>query len=321
MEKRLYELRIDPEFRDLIPAPAEEERKMLEKSIMQDGCDTPLVVWKDTIVDGHNRYEICHKHSIPFAVEEKEFENKDAAMLWMLERQLGRRNLNSYQRSMLALRAKEHLAKIAREHQYAGVNLGPNLAQGGRVSEKLAKMAGVGRETMKKVEKIDSEADEDVKEQLRKGEISIHKAYTDIKAKEHEGETRVCEHCGKEKPFTDFAMPANSTNYRSICKECEARIKEEEAREADPSITGIDVKDGQLAHVFVGLPDKPEAFEQVVRMLESAQEYYTSAFRNLIIQYQPSMITKENTSILQSMIKETNSAINSMLNNRIKEVL
>lgn len=319
MEKKLYKLRIDPEYQNLIPSPSDEEYNMLEESIIRDGCDTPLVVWKGTIVDGHNRYKICQKHNIPFAIEEKEFEDSSAAMLWMIERQLGRRNLNSYQRSELALLAKKHLAQSAKERMLAGVNPGPNLAQGGRVSEQLAKMAGVGRETMKKVEKIDSEADEDLKEQLRKGEISIHKAYTDIKAKEHEGETRICERCGKEKPFTDFELPSNCTNYRPICKECEAQIKEEEAREADPSITGIDVKDGQLAHVFVGLPDTPDEFKHVVSMLRSAQNYYISAFRTLIGQYHHNMITKQNTALLKSMIDQTTTAVEEMFDAHIKE--
>ena len=74
MEKKLYKLRIDPEYQNLIPPPSDEEYKMLEESIIRDGCDTPLVVWKGTIVDGHNRYKICQKHNIPFAIEEKEFE-------------------------------------------------------------------------------------------------------------------------------------------------------------------------------------------------------------------------------------------------------
>ena len=95
MEKKVYELKIDPEFRDLIPPLTEEEHKMLEASIVREGCDTPLTIWNGTIVDGHNRYEICRRHEIPFTYDEREFESKEAAMFWMLEHQLARRNLNS----------------------------------------------------------------------------------------------------------------------------------------------------------------------------------------------------------------------------------
>ena len=100
-EKKLHTLVIDPEFRDLIPPLNDEELTMLEESIVVNGCESPLIVWNGVIVDGHNRHAICQKHNIPFAVTEKEFSSREDAMLWMLRNQLGRRNLNSYQRSDL----------------------------------------------------------------------------------------------------------------------------------------------------------------------------------------------------------------------------
>ena len=68
LTKDLRALTIDPEFRDLIPSPSDEERALLEDSIVANGCESPLFIWNGVIVDGHNRYEICQKHSIPFAV-------------------------------------------------------------------------------------------------------------------------------------------------------------------------------------------------------------------------------------------------------------
>ena len=66
-EKKVYELTVDPEFRDLIPPLNEEELKLLEESLVADGCESPLTVWNGVIVDGHNRYAICRKHDIPFS--------------------------------------------------------------------------------------------------------------------------------------------------------------------------------------------------------------------------------------------------------------
>lgn len=103
-EKKLYDLTVDPEFRDLIPPLNEEELKLLEESLVADGCESPLIVWNGVIVDGHNRYAICRKHEIPFAIQEKNFSSRDDAMLWMLRNQLGRRNLNNYQRVELVLK-------------------------------------------------------------------------------------------------------------------------------------------------------------------------------------------------------------------------
>ena len=113
MEKKLYNLRVNPSFQILIPPLTDEEYRMLEESIVRDGCDMPLVVWNGTIVDGHNRYNICQKHGIPFAYEERSFASDDDAMFWMLEHQLARRNLNAYQRSVLILKFEPMIRKRA----------------------------------------------------------------------------------------------------------------------------------------------------------------------------------------------------------------
>ena len=38
-EKKLYDLTVDPEFRDLIPPLNKEELKLLEESLVADGCE------------------------------------------------------------------------------------------------------------------------------------------------------------------------------------------------------------------------------------------------------------------------------------------
>ena len=131
-EKKLHTLIIDPEFRDLIPPLNDEELSMLEESIVANGCESPLIVWNGVIVDGHNRHAICQKHNIPFAVTEKEFSSREDAMLWMLRNQLGRRNLNSYQRSELALKFEPLIASASEKRMLAGKAINPmqNSAQG-----------------------------------------------------------------------------------------------------------------------------------------------------------------------------------------------
>jgi len=32
-----------------------------EANILKNGCYDPIKIWNGTIVDGHNRYEICTK--------------------------------------------------------------------------------------------------------------------------------------------------------------------------------------------------------------------------------------------------------------------
>lgn len=86
-------LSINPSFRDLIPPLSDEERQMLERNLISDGCLNPIIVWGDTVVDGHNRYEICTRNSIKFDVVSKEFSDADEVADWIERNQLGRRNL------------------------------------------------------------------------------------------------------------------------------------------------------------------------------------------------------------------------------------
>ena len=332
MEKKVYELKIDPDLRDLIPPLSEEEYNMLEDSIVRDGCDTPLIVWNGVIVDGHNRYEICRKHNVPFACDEKEFADKDTAMFWMLEHQLARRNLNSYQRSELALKFEPMLKREAKKRSMAGKPLDPpqNSAGGsstGETREKIARIAGVSRDTIAKVKKIDANADDETKQQLRIGKKSIHMAYTDLMNKEHEGETRVCECCGKEKPFSEFRIASKSTEYRTICKDCEDNAKKA-AKEAEKaaslpgpaSVTGIGIRDGQTAHISTGLPDDPAMFDHVVDLLRHSQNAYLASFEATLNQYRPSMVTPEHNDLIRQMIDYIADTTEELLDKHIEEV-
>ena len=155
-EKKLYDLTVDSEFRDLIPPLSEEELKLLEDSIAANGCESPIIVWNGVIVDGHNRYSICKKREIPFSLQERAFEDRDAAMLWMLRNQLGRRNLNSYQKSNLALRLEPLLTEAAEKRKGMRTDLVQNSDRGsemGRTRNKLGKLAGVSHDTIQKVDR------------------------------------------------------------------------------------------------------------------------------------------------------------------------
>ena len=110
-------MKIDVEFQSLIPPLTYEEKKMLEESILSEGCRDAIVVWNDTIIDGHNRYEICTKHGIPFETVSREFEDRNDVIEWIIKNQFGRRNLPMHERARLALRLKPVIAEKAKEKQ------------------------------------------------------------------------------------------------------------------------------------------------------------------------------------------------------------
>lgn len=96
-------LTIDPEFEAKCPPLTEDELSQLEENILEEGLVLmPLIVWNNTIVDGHNRYRIAQEHpGIEFRVHEKNFNNKYEALSWICKNQLGRRNLTPQQKKYL----------------------------------------------------------------------------------------------------------------------------------------------------------------------------------------------------------------------------
>ena len=96
-------LTIDPEFEAKCPPLTEDELAQLEENILEEGLVLmPLIVWNNTIVDGHNRYKIAQKHpGIEFRIHEKQFNNRYEALSWICKNQLGRRNLTPMQKKYL----------------------------------------------------------------------------------------------------------------------------------------------------------------------------------------------------------------------------
>lgn len=90
---------IDKEFKDLLPTLNMQTYSLLEENLLQNGCRDSLILWGDILIDGHNRYEICTKHDIPFNTINKEFENREDALIWIISTQISRRNLTQKQLS------------------------------------------------------------------------------------------------------------------------------------------------------------------------------------------------------------------------------
>ena len=99
----MINLKIDPEFQSQIPPLTDDEFKQLEENILKEGkLISPLIVWNNTLVDGHNRYAILQKHpEICFSTMPLRFANREEALAWICKNQLGRRNLTPEQKKFL----------------------------------------------------------------------------------------------------------------------------------------------------------------------------------------------------------------------------
>ena len=342
IRKELRPLTIDPEFRDIIPPLMDEERQMLEDSIVANGCETPLTVWNNTIVDGHNRYDICQEHGIPFAIMEKEFENRDEALMWMISTQLGRRNLTTYQKGVLALKFEPLLREQAKERQATSTGgNNPRLVQnssqageGEKTRQKLANIAGVSHDTIKKVKKLTESADEETKRKLCHGDVSINKAYTALMQKEHDGETKICERCKRDMPLSEFSIPSNAHGFSPLCKDCEAEISSASKTAAAvaskttvpvetqpiPNMTSMVLYKGHPIHVATDLPDTPDMFQTVAKLLKYTGEEYLLGIAATLRRYTGSMVSDVNTEALVTILDNVAAAAEDLIDHKIKEI-
>ena len=111
----MINLKIDPEFQSQIPPLTDDEFKQLEENILKEGkLLSPLIVWNNTLVDGHNRYAILQKHpEIYFSTMPLRFENREEAIAWICRNQLGRRNLSPEQKRYLPSASASEALKLS----------------------------------------------------------------------------------------------------------------------------------------------------------------------------------------------------------------
>ena len=151
----MINLKIDPEFQSQIPPLTDDEFKQLEENILKEGkLLSPLIVWGNTLVDGHNRYAILQKHpEIYFSTMPLHFANREEALAWICKNQLGRRNLSPEQKRYLLgkqYEAEKKAAKIFRGNQYtlakkSGGDHGDNHHSGKKTCDRIAEENGVSR--------------------------------------------------------------------------------------------------------------------------------------------------------------------------------
>ena len=151
----MINLKIDPEFQSQIPPLTDDEFKQLEENILKEGkLLSPLIVWNNTLVDGHNRYAILQKHpEIYFSTMPLRFENREEAVAWICRNQLGRRNLSPEQKRYLLgkqYEAEKKAAKIFRGNQYtlakkSGGTHDDNHHSGKKTCDRIAEENGVSR--------------------------------------------------------------------------------------------------------------------------------------------------------------------------------
>lgn len=121
MDKSTVGFKIDPEFKHLIPPLGVDEYRQLEQNLLAEGCHDALTVWNGLLLDGHNRFEICTKHHLPYEVHTLSLSCREEAIAWICRNQLGRRNISEETRKYLIGKRYES-EKIVGTHNSNGSN-------------------------------------------------------------------------------------------------------------------------------------------------------------------------------------------------------
>lgn len=150
-------------------------------------------------------------------------------MEWMLDIQLGRRNLSPIQRIAITEKYRPIYEKQAKENQLSGLKQNQNTVSQNSskriepenkidVRAKLAETAGVSTDTYSKGKKILDSDNEEVKEKVLSGDMSINAGYNKIReiAKQKENknnETTVTQPSITQKELSQPKISWNQNSY------------------------------------------------------------------------------------------------------------
>jgi hypothetical protein len=159
---------------------------------LTEGCREPLLIWQTTLrtidnsedntpvnilIDGHNRYEICTKHNIDFKITLRDFATLQVVHDFMIDNQLGRRNLTPEQMSYLrGLKYRNQRQLTGRPIQEPTIATKETQVQ--RTRDKLAKQFNVSPSTILRDSEYSEGLDRltpDLKQDVLKGNQKISK--------------------------------------------------------------------------------------------------------------------------------------------------
>ena len=151
-----------------------------------------MVVWEKAneliLIDGFNRHRICTQHDIPYRIEKRQFGDEEEAKDYMINNQLGRRNLHPDQLSYFRGLKYERMKKNNRGYDQI-ISKGQNdpstadkLAQEFKVSEKTIKRDA---EFSRGIELI-GESNPKLKQDILAGKIKVKKSNVQELAKAKE---------------------------------------------------------------------------------------------------------------------------------------
>lgn len=187
---------------------------------------------------------------------EVQLQDRDAALIWIIDNQKGRRNVSEIDRIALATRRAEIVGRKAKEQQKRKPkSVSANLPKQPPIDTRklAAKSAGVGERTYDAGKKIldavkKGKAAPEVLDKIRRGEASIHRVAKDLKEKEQRE--------ARQEKRVEAARAAPALDTRIIV--------------GDFRKYGGKVADGSLSLIFTDPPYDREASKMLPALAEFA---------------------------------------------------
>ncbi|MGB3848420.1 MAG: ParB N-terminal domain-containing protein [Tunicatimonas sp.] len=290
------DIHINSDLQSFITPLTKDSKHQLEENIKTNGCLDPLTVWHKNngdhvLVDGHNRYDICQRNRISFKVRLVKFSSMEEAKDWMLNHQLGRRNLNPDQLSYFRGLKYERMKK-----KRGGYDKVLSSGQSGdKTSEILAKEFNVSDRTIlrdaefaKGIEVI-ARSNPQLKTDILIGNVKVKKGdvqlLAQVKDLRHMG--------GKIKNAADLYNKAQAIRRSREDKKAQQRQQEEDER-----IQAVSGENGIREPVFSSKEDRLTRIKGNIissinksiqkkdkKSLKSAQQYLKDLERELFGRY------------------------------------
>ena len=318
-------IKINSEYANLLPELTIEEYESLKESIKQHGLWVPLIVNQDgMILDGHHRYKICQQLGIEPHYKVREFRNELDEKLFVIDCNLKRRHLNKFLRIKLALKSKSIREEIARKNSQSNLkqncssasvrNLTVGSSNGtgtasaiGRVDEQIGKMAGVSRDTVRKVEKILQYEQEkgEIMHKLTSDEMSINQAYESISKSEGiKKQQQKGQYTTTQSAISNNIIAGSSITTMSAAKPTSDSLKIKEGnkfvRSTEKSNEAEDLakQNYEMKQEIQALRDRINCLEQISQRQEEQEEWTDTKFivilgRNIPIKVTVNSVKRE----------------------------
>jgi len=275
-------IKIDKKLQAKIPPITEDSFKQLEVNILEEGCRDSLIVWsgENLLLDGHNRYKICNKHDIDFDTNEIDLENREEAINWIINNQLGRRNLTPEEISYLRGQRYKEEKKAATgrsDRDFGGDKMSPPKRTRDRLAEEFKTTAKTIERDAKFAESVDAVVelvgdDEDAQIKAKQNILSRDKKIT------KKDTTQIAEIAKENKEKAKTVLKKVQTGEVKNVDEALRAERRKESKEKFEKMIAKPLPKGKYRTIII---DPPWPIEKIIRDVRPNQDVFDYPIQTL----------------------------------------